>query len=99
MSAHNFLDGHSRAEWDALTARIDATLTKQGVAIPSRIAIVAQATPARPATVPTAPKPAAPTGEGFASMSTEQLWRIHASIADGAERTRFFRAQIKPRIR
>jgi nicotinamidase-related amidase len=91
--SQEIIDGHTRAEWETLIARVDETLRNNG----QRVAITAHATPSAPAPTPRRrlPTPA----PDYAAMTTEKLWQLHAAIEDGAKRTAFFRAHIKPRIK
>jgi hypothetical protein len=81
------LEGHTRAEWEAMIARVDETLRAHG---PRRIAVTGHAS--QSTTPPPAPEP------DYAAMTTEKLWELHAAIKDGAARTAFFRSYIKSRI-
>jgi hypothetical protein len=103
MNATDMLYGHSRAEWLELINRTDETLRAQGIAVPQRIVITADAKaaelPARPQIlrhVTHAPAPAA-SAQDFATMPTEKLWEAHRQITDAAQRTAFYRRWIHAR--
>jgi hypothetical protein len=84
------LNGHTRAEWERVISAVDATLKSRGIPVPQRIAIVAQGKPT--------PAPAS-MAEDLTTVPTEELWRRCSAIKNGPQRTAYFRAHIKPRMR